>query len=192
MKKKCKFPIYLGLSLLLLTGCGREETLVLTDSLTETAMEETEETCSTSLEETATGTILVYVCGAVEHPGVYELTDGDRVVDALSQAGGALSDAHLDSLNLAQKLTDGAKIQVFTTAEVEQGLMTDSGMDGKININTATAKELTKLSGIGDSKAQAIVSYREEHGSFTAIEDIKKVQGIGEGLFSRIAESITV
>lgn len=143
--------------------------------------------------------ICVYVCGQVNDPGVYTLSSGSRIYEAIELAGGFTSDAAEESLNLADVLEDGQQITVWSVEEYEAGLSdtsasssgTDSG-DGLININTATADELTELPGIGDVKAAAIVAYREANGSFSSIEDIMNVDGIKEGSYEKIKDLITV
>ena len=112
-------------------------------------------------------------------------------------AGGFTDDADQNHLNLAQFLQDGQQIYVNTVEETQmEGLLVDdspkSQSDGLININTASVQELKKLPGIGESKAQSIISYRENTGVFTSIEQIKRVEGIKEGLFQKIKDKITV
>lgn len=146
--------------------------------------------------------IYVHISGAVVNPGLYEVPEGSRLYDAVMEAGGFADDAALDYSNLAEVLLDGVKYHIYSDAEVEDGqLATDVGglelsshynTAGQLNINLATAQELMELSGIGESKADAIIEYRDKNGAFSSIEEIKNVPGIGEGLFSRIEDSITV
>ncbi len=183
--------------------------------------------------------IYVYVCGAVESPGLYQLEQGSRVYDAITAAGGLRDDACEDYWNQAACVSDGQMIDVPTEAEVEasgsgsSGSSTDassgsnasggsmdassgsgaagsgtgdsseadtSGSDsssgtsssGLININTATAEELMQIPGIGEARAEAIISYREENGGFSSIEDIKNVSGIGDALFDKMKNYIEV
>lgn len=144
-------------------------------------------------------TIFVYVCGAVNAPGVYELDADARVYEAIACAGGVREDAAEESVNQAQTLTDGERLYVPTDAEAEQGLadpvQTEPGQgaaDGKVNINTASKEELTTLNGIGESRAESIIGYRETHGGFQSIEELMNVEGIKEGVFSKIKDRITV
>ena len=148
------------------------------------------------------GSIWVYVCGEVASPGVYELQEGDRITHAIEAAGGLTEAAGQVYLNQAAHLTDGQRIYV-PSREEEQTLkeegspsdMADAGTEkdtGKINLNTATKAELLSLSGIGESRAEAIIAYRETNGGFRKIEDLKKVDGIKEGIFQKIREQITV
>lgn len=143
-------------------------------------------------------TIWVYVCGAVKVPGVYELPADGRVYQALEAAGGALAGAELRSLNQAALLKDGEQITVYTVDEVEgaggvpvPGAEAKAG-SGRINLNTAGKEELMKLSGIGEARAQAIITYRETHGPFTAIEEVMNIEGIKEKAFSKIKDEIEV
>ena len=155
--------------------------------------EETEENASVAADEV----IYVYVCGAVECPGVYELKTGARVYEAILCAGGLTKEAAQNSVNQAKLLEDGEQIYIPAQEEVDQlGKETDSSdgitSDGKVNINTATKEELMTLNGIGESRAESILAYREEHGGFSCVEDLMNVEGIKEGIFQKIKDSITV
>jgi len=143
------------------------------------------------------GTVVVDICGAVARPGVYELPEGSRLYQAVEAAGGLLEEADRKRLSQAAPVTDGEHIIVYTVGEPELsgGVMPDGG-DGRkeasVNINTAGVDELTSLSGIGAGRAQAIVDDRTQNGAFKSPEDIMRVSGIGEGIFDRIREDITV
>lgn len=147
----------------------------------------------------SSGSVFVYVCGAVNIPGVYELPSGARIIDAIAKAGGLTEDADLKKINQASLLTDGEQITVLTHDEsavmspdketVSGSSATDSGT--LVNINTADEKTLMTLSGIGETKAAAIIDYRDTNGAFRTIEEITKVPGIGDGLYSRIKTMIT-
>lgn len=162
--------------------------------------------------------IYVDVCGAVANPGVFQLAAGSRVFQAIEAAGGYLPEAALTCVNRAGVLTDGQQLYILTQEEMErQGLdpaemsgVSDGQMNGsagtgqntemtaqvqqdnRININTADEAQLTTLTGIGATRAQAIIAYREENGPFAAIEDIMNVQGIKEGTFAKIKDEIVV
>lgn len=151
--------------------------------------------------------IVIYICGAVKKPGVYQCRTGERVSHAVERAGGFKKNAS-ELVNLAEPLTDGQRIYIPTKKEVlespqETGDLADgqgsadvsgSGMQrsSMVNINTADAAVLMTLPGIGESRAKSILDYRKEHGSFQSIEEIKNISGIKEGLFSQIQELITV
>lgn len=146
--------------------------------------------------ENASGEVVVHVAGAVSSPGVYTLPADSRVDDAV-RAAGATADADLSQLNLAQKLADGQKITVpvagAAPADGSSAATTaDNDNGGLININTATQEELESLPSIGEVRAQAIITYREEHGGFRTIDELKEVSGIGEKIFADISPHITV
>ena len=146
--------------------------------------------------ENASGEVVVHVAGAVSSPGVYTLPADSRVDDAV-RAAGATADADLSQLNLAQKLADGQKITVpvagATPADGSSAATNaDSDNSGLININTATQEELESLPSIGEVRAQAIITYREEHGGFRTIDELKEVSGIGDKIFADISPHVTV
>lgn len=160
----------------------------------------------------------VYVCGAVQNPGVYPMTDGMRVYEALELAGGFTEEADEQWLNQAEAVFDGQRLYVYTREETQQmeydswaessagsgstgtAQQTGSGSDsaavadssGKININTADRTALMTLPGIGETKADAVISYREQYGLFSTIEDIQNVAGIKSAVFSKIKDLIAV
>ena len=137
--------------------------------------------------------INVYVSGAVYKPDVYPLPLGSLVKDAVAKAGGATAEADLDHVNLALKLGDQMQVYVPRKGENAPGGKTPTpALTGPININTATLEELDRLPGIGPSLAQAIIDYRTKHGLFKTIEDINNVKGIGDALFTKIKDSITI
>ena len=162
------------------------------------------------------GTIFVHVCGAVEKPDVYELPAGSRVYEAVQAAGGFAEDADENYVNQAQELSDGVKLVIPTLEQTEalvsegEGEMmagavgiqdsvgrqeesTQSGIsDDKIDINTASEAELCNVPGIGAVRAAAIIAYRQENGGFSSVEDIMNVNGIKEGTFEKIKDSIKV
>lgn len=145
--------------------------------------------------------VWVHICGKVISPGVYRLPVGSRVFQAVEAAGGFSEDAACDFLNLAGTVSDGMQICVPGAEEVKEGnvpLQTGgegsetSKEDRRININTATKEELMTLKGIGESRAEDIIRFREDSGKFRKIEDIMKVPGIKEAGFRKIKDSIIV
>ena len=143
--------------------------------------------------EPATQTLCVYVCGEVKSPGVYELPEGSRIVDAVEAAGGMTEAASGTWLNLAEPVSDGQKIEVPSEAEAsELEKEQQEAQSGLVNLNTASAEELMTLTGIGESKAEAILSYREEHGGFEKPEELMEIPGIKEGVFEKIRDQVTV
>lgn len=163
-------------------------------------------------------TLVVHICGAVSAPGVYELPAGSRIIDAVEAGGGFLPEADEACCNLAEEIVDGCQIYIMTKSEScadgqtekKAGIQTspDSDMqttdrnvrsnsapaleNGLVNLNTADIAALTTLPGIGESRAKAIISYREQHGAFAQIEDIMKISGIKQAAFSKIKDKITV
>ena len=173
-----------------------------------------------------TKTVFVDVKGAVNAPGVYELEDGKRIIDAINLAGGLSDNANTINLNLSKKLTDEMYIVVYTKKEISEFkknsiskeitcasnecICPDSnndacinkssslenksndGLNSKVSINNASKEELMTLSGIGEAKADAIISYRQENGSFKSIEEIKNVSGVGDSIYEKIKDYITL
>ena len=139
--------------------------------------------------------IFVDVKGAVKHPGVFETTKDKRVRDLIEEAGGLLDDADTSTLNLSQKVKDQMVIYVLKHGEkpkqISDGGSSSSNTD-VININTANKEQLMKISGVGKTKAEAIISYREKNGDFKKKEDITKVRGIGKATFEKIKDKIEV
>ena len=138
--------------------------------------------------------IFVDVKGAVKHPGVFETTKDKRVKDLIEEAGGLLDDADTSTLNLSQKVKDQMVIYVLKHGEKPKQISDSSSSSNTdvININTANKEQLMKISGVGKTKAEAIISYREKNGDFKKKEDITKVRGIGKATFEKIKDKIEV
>lgn len=140
--------------------------------------------------------IHVHVCGAVKKPGVYELSADARICDAISAAGGLKKKAADSDINQAQLLSDGEQVCIPYKTAKKQDTITETSSDttkqSKINLNTATSEELQTLPGIGVSKADSILQYRQENGKFSSIEEIKNITGIKDGVYSKIEAYITV
>ena len=164
--------------------------------------------------------IKVYVCGAVKYPDVYTVDSTCRTNDAVEAAGGFLPDAGKEYINLAAAVSDGQKIYIPTKREIEDAFLAEDGMystvvnitsntpgiestnstntaspDGQIgtdlvDINSATRETLMTLPGIGASKADSIIAYRQANGGFSSTEDIMLVDGIKEGLFNKVKDRI--
>jgi competence protein ComEA len=140
-------------------------------------------------------TINVYVSGAVNKPDVYVLPLNSIVKDAIAAAGGATAEADLERINLASHLSDQMHVHVPKRGEAAPPPPSESTpavATGQININTATVEELDKLPGIGPSIAKAIIDYRTKNGPFKKIEDINEVKGIGDALYAKLKDLITV
>lgn len=220
------YTIIIIVSVLQFSGCSKEKdeleeglVEIQTEEVPEEAKEkeeprEKEETKETLQEEDGgimtdeQGTICVHVCGRVTNPGVYMLSSGSRIYEAVEAAGGLCGDAAGEYLNQASQIEDGQQIYVPSREEAAQGIAGGqktggSSMqtaspgameaeDGKVNLNTASEEQLMTLSGIGEAKAAAIVRYREEHGGFQKIEELKEVEGIKEGVFNKVKDRIRI
>lgn len=161
------------------------------------------------------GRIFVHVCGAVRKEGVYELSPDARVVDAIRAAGGCTKKAASFGINQAEALKDGVQVYVPTKAELKketngvgslasfgtggvrtglssQGMNSGEGGDALININLATKEELMKLNGVGEAKAELIITYRQAKGGFKDIKDIMKIKGIKQKFFDKIKDKICI
>ena len=213
LRKTAGFCLILFL-LIVTAGCARKED----DGLQEISLEaestgesadsgadaedtSSEEGGAPSAQEAAEKKVFVYVCGAVNAPGVYEVESDSRVFEAIELAGGVTAEAVPELIDQARTVTDGERIYVPDQEEAEAfqngtgGLetgVTDGSEKGKININTAGKDELMELTGIGEAKAESILKYREEHGSFQSIEELMQIEGIKEGVFNKIKDDITI
>ncbi len=146
--------------------------------------------------------IVVHVVGAVAHPGVYEVKDGQRVADAVAVAGGATANSRLDLINLAAPLHDGVKIYIPSEEDARRypapslsgqaGDSVGAMGEGKVVLNSATVAELDRLPGIGPALAKRIVDFREKNGPFERLEDLQQVPGIGPAKFQEMREMMTL
>lgn len=168
------------------------------------------ETTTKLVEETKANNY-VDVKGSVKKPGVYEFKENDRVIDAIKLAGGLTKNADTSNINLSKKLKSEMVIVINTKSELKNNnnltcdavctrevievnncIETENKTNNKININTADINKLTELDGIGESKAKTIIEYRTTNGLFKNIEDIKNISGIGESLYNKIKDKITI
>ena len=179
----------------------------------ETEKENENENDAAKSSDTSGSRIVVYVCGEVNSPGVYMLDEGSRVCDALRVAGGMTERAAEAYLNQARSLSDGERVYVPSKEEAEQletweekqrsasgndgadGKASGSGTSGssgsgRVSINRAGKEELLTLPGIGETKADAILDYREKHGRFSAVEELMQVEGIKEGTYNKLKDKI--
>ncbi len=147
-------------------------------------------------ESPPAGTIFVHILGAVEQPGLYELRDGARAVDAVASAGGFSAEADQAGLNLARFVTDGEQIVVpkigESTANGAGSVAGGAVVPGKVNINTADAATLETLPRIGPAMSARIIAWRESNGRFTTIDDLMSVTGIGDKTFDGLKDLVTV
>lgn len=201
MKRKiniCFILLILLLSVVTFCSCSKKSYLD-KDSSTDTKLEDNSSNSSKSnsskdtKDKTAnsSGKCFVQVVGAVNKPGVYELEGDARIFQAILMAGGLREDADESNLNQAQKVSDGMKLEIRTRDEAMAAQQNDAS-DNKVDINTADAKTLMTLPGIGESKANSIIKYRESKGRFNSIEDLKNITGIKEGVYNKVADSIKV
>lgn len=161
--------IFIFLFLLGLIGCSNQAEII---------------TNQTETKNNDNSEIVVEIKGAVKFPGLYVVDEGIMLYEVLNLAGGLLSSADVYQINLVQTFSNNSSISIpFKNNDLEISTL--------ININYATLEELLTLEGIGQAKAQAIISYRKNN-FFTSIEDIMKVSGIGEEVFSKIKDNITV
>ena len=164
--------------------------------------------------------IKVDIKGSVVSPDVYEVDSNSRVIDIINIAGGVTEDADTDSINLSKKVSDEDVIIIYSREELENNKKSyeekidycttdnnsacatnvvtfdDNNKEDTgstiININTATVEDFMKLSGIGEAKAKSIIEYRNSIGSFSKVEDIKNVTGIGDSIFDKIKDYLTL
>ena len=186
-----------------LGGCGVREKV-----LEPQAVLRTEEV---RIETETEGRIFVYVCGAVQNAGVYSFKEGARAFQALEAAGGFRDDAERELFNLALELEDGQMLRIPSQEETGDAAYAAgaghalSGMpegdfygdssaadDGRVNINTADEQLLMTLPGIGQARAAEIVAWRNEHGGFEDISQLRRVNGIGDKIFEKLQDLITV
>lgn len=158
--------------------------------------------------------IVVHVVGAVAHPGIYTLREGQRVADAVAVAGGATKEARLDLTNLAARLQDGQKVYIPSENDAKKTPNLSAWADtpwgqggagaagtppnvgsskpGKVNINQARLEDLDALPGIGPALAKRIIDYRQKHGPFRRIEDLQQVPGIGPAKFQELRDLVVL
>jgi competence protein ComEA len=158
------------------------------------------------IERPASSAALVHVAGAVRHPGVYRLHDGDRVKDAIARAGGARTGADVNAINLAANVADGQQVVVprrgaaaaaagaagagGAGAPGTGGAGAAAGPQVPISLNSATAEQLDTLDGVGPATAQKILDYRREHGGFRSIDDLGEVPGIGPKRLAALRDKV--
>lgn len=169
----------------------------ITSSMTTSAM------TTSSTESASSG--YVYISGAVKHPGLYHVTSKTRWADVVQAAGGLTKDADTAQVNLAQIAHDeenmavpikGATATVTASGVVASGSSGASGANASstaaVNLNTATVTDLQTISGIGPKRAQDIIDYRDQHGGFKSIDELKDISGIGDKTFADMQASVTV
>jgi competence protein ComEA len=141
------------------------------------------------VRSTGAATIVVAVSGRVQHPGLVRLPAGSRVADAIDAAGGVQPGTDTSALNLARKLSDGELIAVGVPAASDAPA---GSAGGPVNLNTATLEQLETLPGVGPVLAQHIIDYRDQHGGFTSVDQLRQVTGIGDAKFADLRNRVTV
>jgi len=220
MKKRMIFICMIAVvSAFLLAGCGRKDAYVISGETLDESLADASSVDETVLDSGPSATIYVDVDGAVSQPGVYSLPDNARVFDAVDAAGGLLSEACSEILNQAEHVSDGQKLYIMTKEEWEaqkeldgsqewtvtqegtgkqgqngtQGTQKQAEQDDElVDLNRATEGELCTLPGIGQTRAQAIIAYREASGGFRSIDEIQNVSGIKSGTYEKIKNKIKV
>lgn len=173
---------------------------------------------ASSAASAANAEVVCDISGAVKHQGVYRLKNGARLEDLIEEAGGLTKDAQLKAINRSQLLKDQDKIYIpgkgdkvgaaqtansaaastpVSSSASSSSSSVSSSTSGAasgdlINLNTATASDLQKLNGIGEKKAEQIIAYRQEKGSFKSIDELKEVSGIGDKTFAAIKDQLTI
>ena len=192
---------------LLAAACGERENVYFQTETSVAGTQQNEDVAATEImaENNAVDTQtagsdkkrFVYICGAVNVPGVYEVEQNARLYEVVEAE---------ESVNQARQIEDGEMIRILTQEEAAQAGDEEAGegaendvkaetandSDGRIDLNLATVAELMTLPGIGQAKADSIVRYREKNGAFSSIEEIKQVEGIKEGVYNRIKDNIKV
>lgn len=220
MKKRMIFICMIAVvSAFLLAGCGRKDAYVISGEILDESLVDASSVDETVLDSGPSATIYVDVDGAVLRPGVYSLPDNARVFDAVDAAGGLLPEACSEILNQAEHVSDGQKLYIMTKEEWEvqkelggsqewTGTLEGTGKQGQngtqgtqkqaeqddelVDLNRATEGELCTLPGIGQTRAQAIIAYREASGGFRSIDEIQNVSGIKSGTYEKIKNKIKV
>lgn len=220
MKKRMIFICMIAVvSAFLLVGCGHKDAYVISGETLDESLADASSVDGTVLDSGPSATIYVDVDGAVLQPGVYSLPDNARVFDAVDAAGGLLPEACSEILNQAEHVSDGQKLYIMTKEEWEvqkelggsqewTGTQEGTGKQGQngtqgtqkqaeqddelVDLNRATESELCTLPGIGQTRAQAIIAYREASGGFRSIDEIQNVSGIKSGTYEKIKNKIKV
>lgn len=211
--KKAALPLLLLFALLIFFISGESEAVTLTEGDAADSTEAAESGEASNIYEDGTASsaasaasiIYVDIGGEVNVPGVYEVSEGTRLFQVIEKAGGLTEDADIDVINRAEAVYDGQKILIASYEESEkrsksQALTEPSEQSGvssaadevRVNINTADSVTLQTIPGIGPSKAERIIEYRNTQGRFQSIDDIKNISGIGDKTFESIKKYITV
>lgn len=191
--KKSSFFIVVGIFVIVFLFLTREKEQINQGDLTAVTYPEEDNDTEADNNE---GEVIVDIKGEINQPGVYELDSNARIMDVVDLASGFTDEADETAVNLAQKVHD--EMIIIVPPQLEDGVNADDGtvssgtMNEKIRLNYATQEEIETLSGIGPSKAQAIIQYREENGFFQSVEDLLNISGIGEKTLEDIRDDIQI
>ncbi|MEO7005784.1 MAG: helix-hairpin-helix domain-containing protein [Terrimesophilobacter sp.] len=180
------------------SSAGVARTIAPVASLPDTAPPGSAPSRSTGTARGSSVALFVHILGAVAKPGLYQLHDGDRAVDAVAAAGGFTAEADRGQLNLARLVSDGEQIYVPQVGEARAGppgssaAGGDGPIGGKVNINTGSESDLETLPRVGPAMAKRIIAWREANGRFVTVEDLMGVTGIGEKTFAGLKDLVTV
>ena len=205
-KKSILFPGIGGaiLCIFLFFNEGDEQTSSLMQPITlpeQIQIQDSQVENSERIDEATSAELVVDVKGAVKSPGVYVLMPDERVIDAITIAGGYTAEADSTYINHAQRLTDemviyvpkiGEEIDLEQQTFISSSTIENQTSNGKVNLNTASETELSTLPGIGPAKAKAILEYRQQNGRFKSVDDLKNVSGIGEKTFEKLKQYIEI
>ena len=142
--------------------------------------------------ETEVPMIVVYITGEVQNPDIYEVPEHSRLYEVIEVAGGFLPGASKESLNLARFVFDGEQIFVPQYTTDDENDSKAFMISTKVSINQGSVDELMTLTGIGETKAKAIIEYRKTYGPFQKIEDIMNVNGIKDAMYKKIKNEIVI
>lgn len=187
--KKYVFPIVIAIMIGAFLFLNHDDT---GENVSQSNQVQEEERISVDEADQASANVVVDVKGEVANPGVYEIESEARVNDVIDMAGGFTNDADQTMVNLAQKVQDEMIIMIPKTGEQMSSSAPDNSGSDKVRINDATQEEMEELNGIGPSKAEAIIQYRDENGLFETADDLLDVSGIGEKTLEALEDDIQV
>lgn len=186
---------------------AQPESKIMGNSEARQSVSQTDSKRQVAQNSSSSSTVTVDITGAIKHQGVYTLKNGARIDELIRAAGGLKPNAQLKTINRAVMLKDQDKVHIpyrgekidpssqtvnSQTASASQNSPSGENDGPKINLNTATAADLQKLNGIGEKKAQEIISYRQQKGQFKKIEDLMQVSGIGEKTFAKLKDQLSL
>lgn len=194
--------VVIVLAMIMLCGMGVTKLLHAQSTVTAEPLNHTQKpTSNQSAGSLAGSKVCVDIKGAVKRPGVYHLRKGSRVEEALAAAGGSTDEADLKQVNLAKELMDQQIVQIPKNGEQLSTLPSAGNANAagsnaedqdKVNLNTASKEDLTKIDGIGDKKADKILEFRNQHGGFKSPDDLKNISGFGDKTVAKLKDHVSV